>query len=107
MKRIAFLLFLLPSLALGQIQLSDQAEIHVITAGPYQGEVYSAFGHTAVRVYDSSQGIDLLYNYGIFDFDQPNFYLNFTRGYLNYKLGLTTYERFKQVYIYYNRFIHE
>lgn len=107
MKRFVLLLFLLPILVKGQIQLSNDAQIHVLTCGPYQGEVYSAFGHSAIRVYDPSQGIDLLYNYGIFDFDQPNFYLNFARGYLNYKLGVTTYNRFRDYYIYYNRFIHE
>lgn len=107
MKRLVLFLLLLPILVKGQIQLSNEAQIHVLTCGPYQGEVYSAFGHSAIRVYDPAQGVDLLYNYGIFDFDQPNFYLNFARGYLNYKLGVTTYDRFRNYYVYYNRFINE
>ncbi len=90
-----------------QFQLTDQAEIHILTCGPYQPELYSAFGHSAIRVYDPQLGIDLLYNYGIFDFDQPNFYLNFARGYLNYKLGVTYYERFRDFYVMENRYIHE
>ena len=48
-----------------------------------------------------------MYNYGVFDFDQPNFYLNFARGHLNYQLGVTEYSRFRDYYIYYNRYIHE
>jgi drug/metabolite transporter superfamily protein YnfA len=43
----------------------------------------------------------------VFDFNQPNFYLNFARGFLYYKLGVSYYQDFKDAYIYYNRFIHE
>ena len=70
------------------IPLSENAQISVITFGPYQEELYSAFGHSAIRVSDPDQGIDRAYNYGIYDFDQPNFYLNFARGFLYYKLGV-------------------
>lgn len=89
------------------IQLSERAEIHILTCGPFQGELYSAFGHSAIRVYDPENEIDWLYNYGVFDFNQPNFYLNFARGYLNYKLAVMDYQRFRDYYIYYNRYIHE
>src|SRR3954464_793035 len=84
-------------------QLSEHAQISVITCGPSQDEVYSAFGHSAFRVYDPSSGIDEAYNYGIFDFNQPHFYLNFTRGHLKYKLGVYEYQQFKNYYIYNNR----
>jgi hypothetical protein len=90
----------------GQDQLSDKTEIYVLTLGPYQGELYSAFGHSAIRVYDPELQIDDVYNWGVFDFDQPNFYLNFARGYLYYKLGVHPYDRFRDHYIYYNRYIH-
>lgn len=89
------------------IQLSQRAEIHILTCGPFQGELYSAFGHSAIRVHDPVNQLDLLYNYGVFDFDQPNFYLNFARGNLNYKLAVMDYKRFRDYYIYYNRYIHE
>jgi Domain of unknown function (DUF4105) len=88
-------------------KLSEQATISVITCGPFQEELYSAFGHSAFRVYDPVQKIDDAYNYGVFDFDQPNFYLNFARGYLYYKLGINDYQRFQNYYIYYNRKVHE
>jgi len=88
-------------------ELSDQAEVSVITCGPYQGELYSAFGHSAFRVHDPASGLDIVYNYGIFDFNQPNFYLNFTRGHLLYKLGTHPYEPFKAFYISENRYVHE
>ena len=88
-------------------QLSENAEIVVLTLGPDKNQLYAAFGHSAFRVIDKSQNLDRVYNYGVFDFDQPNFYLNFFKGFLNYKLDTTNYARFRYVYMYYNRFIHE
>lgn len=95
------------SVSKGQSTLSPAAEISIITIGPTQTELYSAFGHSAIRVYDPEQGIDDAYNWGLFDFDQPNFYLNFARGYLYYKLGSHPYSLFRDHYIYYNRYVHE
>ena len=88
-------------------KLSSRAEIIVITAGPGQTELFTAFGHSAFRVFDPENGIDSVYNYGTFDYDQPNFYLNFAKGHLNYKLSRYHYQRFKTTYIYFNRFIYE
>lgn len=75
--------------------------------GPWQGELYAAFGHTAIRVYDPLNGVDDAYNYGVFDFNQPNFYLNYTRGLLYFKLGVYAYPDFRDYYIYYNRSVTE
>lgn len=108
MRRLLIILLSIYSCnSFAQINLSDNAEISVITCGPYQGEVYSAFGHSAFRVYDPTNEIDEAFNYGIFDFNQPNFYLNFARGYLNYKLGVHSYQDFKNHYIDHNRYVHE
>lgn len=90
-----------------QAPLSEEAEISVITCGPWQGELYSAFGHSAFRVYDPVNHIDEAYNYGVFDFDQPNFYLNFAKGFLYYKLGVYDYPAFRNYYVYHNRYVHE
>ena len=91
----------------GQVQLSDRAEISVLTLGPWQGEVFTAFGHSAFRVYDPVRRIDAAYNYGVFDFDQPNFYLNFARGNNMYMLGVMSYPHFEYAYMSDNRYIHE
>ena len=107
MKKILLLLAIIPFLANAQWQLSERAEIHVVTCGPYQGELYSAFGHSAIRVKDPEHGFDLLYNYGVFNFNQPHFYLNFARGYLYYKLSLSDYHQFVNYYISENRYVHE
>jgi hypothetical protein len=103
------LLFFLPlcSIAQSGIQLSPSSEISIITCGPGQEELYSAFGHSAIRVYDPSQQVDLAFNYGVFDFNQTNFYLNFAKGFLYYKLGVHHYQAFEQHYITGNRYVHE
>lgn len=108
MKKLFLAVLLLISLsAKTQTLLSSKAEISIITCGPYQGELYSAFGHSAIRVFDPVLGFDIAYNYGVFDFNQPNFYLNFTRGFLYYKLGVYSYPDFRDYYISYNRYVHE
>jgi len=109
MKKVIFIALLLLSVrAQSQsLPLSEGAQISVITCGPTPSELYAAFGHSAIRVYDPDQQIDFAYNYGVFDFDQPNFYLNFARGYLYYKLGVYSYPHFRDYYISHNRYVHE
>lgn len=79
-----------------EIQLSDEAEVIVLILDPTQSELYSAFGHSAFRISDPANRIDMVFNYGIFDFDQPNFYLNFTKGKLYYRLGTGKYNSYKR-----------
>ncbi len=107
-SKIALLALALLCFDKGNAQtLSGKAIISVLTLGPGQAELYSAFGHSAIRVSDSLNNWELIYNYGVFDFNQPNFYLNFARGKLYYKLGLEPYERFRDAYIDNNRNIVE
>lgn len=107
MKKVLFLLLWLITQTAFARQLSEQAEISVITCGPGQEAVFTAFGHSAFRVYDPANGINAAFNYGVFDFEQPNFYLNFARGHNRYRLAVQDYERFEYVYQYYNRYVHE
>ena len=80
-----------------QLELSSAAEISVITAGP-GNELYEGFGHSTIRIVDKNLGFDLAYNYGIFDFDAPNFYLNFTKGKMLYKLQSYPFSLFVRSY---------
>jgi len=89
------------------LKLSEKAEIRVVILGSTQTELYSAFGHSGFRVLDSAHSIDAFFNYGIFDFNQPNFYLNFSLGKPLYRLGVVDYERVKAYYIRNNRSITE
>jgi hypothetical protein len=86
--------------------LSESAQISVLTCGPGQ-ELYTAFGHSAFRVQDPEKGIDVVYNYGTFDFDAPNFYTNFARGRLTYTLSRQRFENFLYVYELEKRWVKE
>jgi len=80
--------------AQGPLTLSDSATISLMTVAP--GEfVYSTFGHSAIRVKDPAQRFDQCYNYGTFEFDQPNFLLKFCRGKLLYNLDIETTRGFE------------
>jgi hypothetical protein len=105
----SFLAFLTgnPNAEAQDFQLSNAAEISVITCGPDVNELYSAFGHSAIRVRDPQLGFDYAFNYGVFDFDQPNFYLNFARGRNYYLLAAYDFADFEQSYRRAERFIHE
>lgn len=89
-----------------QQKLTKNASVSVITCGP-GSELFSSFGHSAFRVSDPSLGIDQIYNYGTFDFNAPNFYLNFLKGKLIYQLGTADTGRFLRVYNYEKRWIKE
>ncbi len=100
------ILSLLASQTLSAITLSDSARVSLITCSPGQ-ELYSCFGHSAIRVTDYRQGFDVVFNYGTFDFDQPNFYLNFVRGHMIYMLGVDRFDDFRMQYVYEQRNIYE
>jgi hypothetical protein len=109
MKRLILISFLLLSMRCYSqaVQLSENTQISIITCGPSQSELYTAFGHSAIRIYDPSHAIDFIYNYGLFTFNQPNFYLHFAQGNSFYILGVESYPDFRYTYEYFNRFIHE
>lgn len=98
---VSLVLFLISSFVLAQNRvptLSPNGEISVLTIG--QGpELYDSFGHTAVRVRDAQKGIDIVFNYGLFDFDTPNFYTKFAQGKLLYRLGFKPFDDFLAGYI--------
>ena len=73
-----------------QKQLSSQAEISVLTLGPGTS-LNDSFGHNSFRIKDTLLGIDYTYNYGVFDFNTPNFYTKFARGKLNYRIEKNQY----------------
>lgn len=109
MKTPLFSVFLFFSLFLSspknlpaQQQLSDQAVVSLMTCGPGE-EMYSMFGHSALWISDPVQGIDRVYNYGTFDFLDPNFYYYFVRGIADYMLSVTNSRSFLSEYMQENR----
>lgn len=105
MKKLLFLLisiFFCGSITAQTRPLSPEAKISLLTCSPGEA-IYELFGHTAIRVKDPAQGVDMVFNYGIFDFDTPNFVVKFVRGKLLYKLGVDQYRRFEYQYDVQNR----
>ncbi len=86
--------------------LSEKTEVSIITCDP-GNELYSTFGHSAIRVRDPLLRIDKVYNYGTFNFETPNFYLKFTKGQLDYMLTVSHYKYFVIAYMKENRGIRE
>jgi len=70
-------------------------------------ELYSTFGHSALRIVDSNNNIDLVFNYGTFDYFDPNFYTKFVKGKLLYFVSIDSLPSFMEEYEYYKRGITE
>ncbi|MFQ3326240.1 MAG: hypothetical protein ACI8YC_000874, partial [Salibacteraceae bacterium] len=63
----------------GQLRpLSSNARVSLLTCGP-GNDLYSIFGHTAIRIKDDAQNVDVAFNYGTFAFSD-DFYFQFTMG---------------------------
>ena len=90
---LAFLCFFSIKKISAQRTLSDTSEIAIVTAGP-GAVLYEKFGHSAIRIIDPNLNIDLIYNYGIFDFNTPNFYTNFAKGKMYYLLAKYDFKYF-------------
>ena len=86
-----FLLFF--PLVLSAQNDSCRLRISLLTVAPGE-ELYSTFGHSALRVTDSVNNSDIVYNYGTFNFDEPGFYTKFVRGKLNYRLSRDYFDSF-------------
>ncbi len=87
-------------------KLSSGAQVSILTCG-VGDQLYSIFGHTAIRFKDTSQHVDVVFNYGTFDFNTPNFYVKFIKGNLMYHLSANTYADFVYNYEADNRSIDE
>jgi hypothetical protein len=61
-------------------------------------ESFTAWGHSALRVVDKNKSLDIVYNFGLFDFNTPNFHLKFIRGKLKYYLGIESTINFYKNY---------
>lgn len=97
MKTIA-LYFLFLAFLSGPAFSQDRCALHIslLTCAPGE-ELYSTFGHTAIRVVDSASGTDEVYNYGTFEF-APDFYYKFVKGKLLYALSVEDFRDFRSLY---------
>ena len=84
------------------IQQSCPIRISLLTCTPGQ-ELYSTFGHSAIRIVNSADNTDLVFNYGTFDFDDPDFYKKFIKGKLLYFVSVDSLSSFLREYQYFKR----
>jgi hypothetical protein len=80
--------------------------ISLLTCGPGE-DLYSLWGHTGIRIVEKNTGRDVVYNYGTFDFEDPDFYAKFTRGKLLYFVSVSSYTNFLYEYQYEGRSVIE
>ena len=86
--------------------LSPLSKISVLTVGTGE-ELAAKFGHSAIRLQDPALGIDVVYGYGTYNFEDPNFYLNFTRGKLAYTISRMPFKYFEYGYQQERRWVKE
>jgi len=104
-KRLKYLFLLL--ILFSRVLISQeipQAEVYLITCGPGT-EIYSVYGHSALRIVIPEKKIDTVYNWGVFDFATPNFAWKFAKGRLNYMLGVYSFESFLKDYFLEQRWV--
>lgn len=77
---------------------SDSLEVSLLTCSPYEQEVYSLYGHTAIRCHDWRSGDDWVFNYGVFNFKKPFFVVRFIFGLTDYELGVVPFDIFIKEY---------
>lgn len=96
-KKLLFLL--LPILSFSQnVILSDNAKVSILTCGTAPVS-YAMYGHTGIRITDFVNQIDVVYNYGAFDFTTPNFMMKFVKGDLQYFVTSDNYYNFELSYL--------
>ncbi len=105
--RKSLVLFLLVFLGFHpSAQQLENTEISLLTCTAGD-ELYTTFGHSAIRVKQIGTPQDLVFNYGTFSYNEPNFYLKFLRGKLNYKLAVNYYRDFIAEYKHFKRSVSE
>jgi len=104
---LAFILiFFSLNIYANELENKNRYKISILSIGE-GSSLADAFGHTGIRVKDSVLENDIVFNYGIYDFNAPNFYSNFVKGRPEYKLGVQNYENFVKGYFKENRYIIE
>ena len=98
--------FFTSSQSIAQDSSKTALQISILTCAPGE-DVYTAWGHTAIRIIDSAKQTDIVYNFGTFDFNTPNFLAEFVKGNLNYFLSTDNFQNFILEYQYFGRSIKE
>lgn len=97
--KTTFLLIFFPiwafSYSLNISENIESTEISVLTCDP-GNEIYSLFGHSALRIKNPVNGQDLVVNWGLFEFSESQFQFgyDFAKGRLKYYMGIQLMSNF-------------
>lgn len=97
--RIFLSLLIIWGSMLSYAQERDSIQFSLLTCSPGT-EIYSLFGHTAIRYQNYTQNKDIVFNYGMFSFSSPNFIYRFVKGETDYQLGVNDFRSFKAEYMF-------
>ena len=97
--RIFLSLLIIWGSMLSYAQKRDSIQFSLLTCSPGT-EIYSLFGHTAIRYQNYTQNKDLVFNYGMFSFSSPNFIYRFVKGETDYQLGVNDFRSFEAEYMF-------
>ena len=100
------LIFFSTNIYANELENKNRYKMSILSIGEGPSLV-DAFGHTAIRVKDEELKNDLVFNFGVYDFNSPNFYSNFVKGRPEYKLGIQNYYNLTQNYVRQKRYIVE
>ena len=92
--------------AKGLASARDSLRISLLTCAAGE-EIYTLFGHTAIRCENLTRKTDVVYNYGVFDFSSGGFVLRFALGETDYRLDKSRTDYFTYAYYYYGRDIRQ
>ena len=98
--KVLFVMLLCSSVSIDTIGANDsiatnKTQISLLTCSPDDGEVYSFFGHSAVRLQNKSMNLDVVFDYGVFSFDTPYFILKFIKGDTDYIVINRSFQNFQ------------
>ena len=80
------------------LSAQDSIKASLVTCSP-GSLVYEVYGHTAIRIQDFSDGTDIVYNYGMFNFNSPHFVWRWLKGETDYLLGRESWAQFIDEYM--------
>ena len=100
------LIFFSININANELENKNRYKMSILSIGEGPSLV-DAFGHTAIRVKDEELKNDVVFNFGVYDFNSPNFYSNFVKGRPEYKLGIQNYYNLTQNYVRQKRYIVE
>lgn len=86
--------------------VADNWRVSLITCGPGP-EIYELEGHTGLRLVSQPRNIDIIVNWGVFDFASPGFVYRFVKGETDYMAGAAPSRSFIDAYAADGRWVRE